>query len=293
MAAVAAVAYAAPDARGESAVQFALAYCAMRAVLIALYLRAWRHVIEVRSAIAVYLVGFSLGAACWAVSVLVEGQLRTALWVTGVVVEVATPFVGWPRFGEAAASAEHLEERAGQFTLIVLGEAVIRSVEGLDGVQWNGRVWFAAFAVAVAIVCVWWLTFDFVEKVPPGLRALLALSAHIPTYTAIAALGVGFELAFHHIEEDALFRQGRWILCGAAALYLLGITCIAMAAGRGLRFVAVHVVTAALVLGVGAFATSLSPPAVVAVVAAAFVAELLYKGSLLGWTGGGAADSGT
>ena len=195
----------------------------------------------------------------------------------------------WPRLGEAAAVAEHLEERAGQFTLIVLGEAVIRSVEGLDGVEWSGTVWLTVLAVAVAIVCVWWLTFDFVEKVPPGLRALLALSAHIPTYTAIAALGVGFELAFHHIEEDALFRQGRWILCGAAAMYLVGITCIGMAAGRGLRVLAVHPVTALVVLGAGAFGTSLSPAAVVAVVAAALVVEVVYKGTLLGWTGDAAA----
>jgi low temperature requirement protein LtrA len=292
MVAVAGLAYTAPDARGDGAVEFALAYLAMRAVLIGLYVRAWRHFLEVRSAIAVYLVGFSLGAACWAASVFVQGDLRTALWVAGVVVEVVTPFVGWSRFGKAAAAPGHLEDRAGQFTLIVLGEAVIRSVDGLDGVQWNGRVWLTALAVAVVIVCLWWLTFDFVETVPPGLRALAALSAHIPTYTAIAALGVGFELAFHHVEEAALFRQGRWILCGAAALYLVGIACIAVAAGRGLHAVAVHPMTAVVVLGVGAFGTSFSPPAVVAVVAAALVAEILYKGTIFGWTGGAAAASG-
>jgi low temperature requirement protein LtrA len=149
MVAVAGLAYTAPGARGESAVEFALAYCAMRTVLIGLYVRAWRHVVEVRSAIAVYLVGFSLGAGCWAVSVLVEGEGRTALWVAGVVVELATPVVGWSRLGEAAAAVGHLEERAGQFTLIVLGEAVIRSIDGLDGVQWNGRVWLTSLAVAV------------------------------------------------------------------------------------------------------------------------------------------------
>jgi low temperature requirement protein LtrA len=60
MVAVASLAYTAPDVRGDRAVEFALAYCAMRAVLIGLYVRAWRHVVEVRSAIAVYLVGFSL-----------------------------------------------------------------------------------------------------------------------------------------------------------------------------------------------------------------------------------------
>ena len=67
MVAVAALAYAAPGVRGHTAVEFAFAYFAVRAVLIGLYERAWRHVVEVRSAVAVYLVGFSLGAVLWAV----------------------------------------------------------------------------------------------------------------------------------------------------------------------------------------------------------------------------------
>ena len=173
MVAVAGVAYTAPDARGESAVEFALAYCAMRAVLIGLYVRAWRHVVEVRSAIAVYLVGFSLGAACWAASVLVEGDGRTALWVAG-----AGHRGRHPRRRLVSASARPLRQpstsRSGRASSRSSSSARRSSAPstGLDGVQWNGRVWLTALAVAVVIVCLWWLTFDFVENVPPGLRAL-------------------------------------------------------------------------------------------------------------------------
>jgi low temperature requirement protein LtrA len=284
MASVAALAFVAPDARGDGAVELALAYVAMRAVLVVLYVRAWRHVPEVRSATAVYIVGFTLGAACWAASLAVEGDGRTALWVAGLAIELVTPFVGWSRFGEAAVAEEHLEERAGQFTLIVLGEAVIRTIQGLDAVPVDGRIWLTVLGVAVVIVCLWWLTFDFVEEVPSGQRALAALSAHIPAYTDLAALGVGFELAFHHVEASS-FEQGRWILGASAALYLVGVAGIAMAAGRGPRALVIHPFTAAVALGAAVFGTSLSPPAVVAVVAAALVAEVLYKGTVFGWTG--------
>ncbi|MBV8981175.1 MAG: low temperature requirement protein A [Acidimicrobiia bacterium] len=292
MVGVAGLAYTATDARGGGAVEFALAYVAVRLVLIGLYVRAWRHVIEVRSAITVYIVGFSLGAACWAASVFVEGEWRAALWFAALVIEALTVVVGWSRLGEAAAAAEHLEERAGQFTLIVLGEAVIRAVDGLDGVHWTGSVVLTALSVVVVIVSIWWLTFDFVQKVPSGLRALGALSGHIPTYTAIAALGVGFELALHHADHAALFEAGRWILCGGAALYLVGVTCVAVAGGHGVRSIAVHPMTAVVLLAVAAFGSSFPAPAVVAVVAAALVAELLYKGTVFGWTGGAAAVSG-
>ena len=48
MVAVAGFAYAAPDTPGDRAVELALAYVAIRATLIAMYARAWRHVVEVR-----------------------------------------------------------------------------------------------------------------------------------------------------------------------------------------------------------------------------------------------------
>jgi low temperature requirement protein LtrA len=220
-------------------------------------------------------------------SLLAPEDMRPALWAAAVAIEVLTPVVGWRRLGAAAAAEEHLQERCGLFTLIVLGEVVVRTVDSLEVVHWDGRAWSAVLAVALIVVCVWWLTFDFVETtVPPGLRALAYLSAHIPTYIAIAALGVGVELAFHHVDDGALVEQGRWILCGAAALYLFSITCIRATADRRLHVLAIHPFAAAVLLGVAAAGDSLSAPAVLYVVAGVLVAELLYKGTVLGWSGG-------
>src|SRR3954453_21807526 len=213
----------------------------MRADLISLYIRAWRHVPEVRDAAAIYIAGFSLSAMCWLVSLAAPENVRPALGGVAVVIEILTPLVGWRRLGDAAAAEEHLRERSGQFPLIVLGEVVVRTVDGLHVVHWDGRAWSAALAVALIVLCVWWLTFDFIDTtVPPGLRAFGYLSAHIPMYTAVAALGVGVELAFHHIHEGPLVEQGRWILCGTAALYLFGITCIRATVDRQLHIFAVH-----------------------------------------------------
>ena len=48
------------------------------------------------------------------------------LWIIGGAVELLTPLARWPRFGELAIDEEDLEERSGQFTLLVLGEVVAR-----------------------------------------------------------------------------------------------------------------------------------------------------------------------
>ena len=278
MFAVAAVAFAAPEARGPGAVEFALAYLALRLVLVGLYVRAWRHLPEVRSATNAYVAGFGLGAACWAVSLAVPADTRPVLWVIGGAIELLTPLVGWPRFGELAIDEKHLEERSGQFTLIVLGEAVAATVGALTDIRWDGRVWAVVIAAALIVFCLWWLTFDFVEVgVPTDLRALAYVYAHLPVYVAIAALGVGIELVLHHVAEPDLFAQARWALCGAGALYLLGVAAIRASADPRGHALAVHPLAAAVLLAVAVAGGALSGPAVLYVIAAVLGVELFYK----------------
>jgi low temperature requirement protein LtrA len=281
MFAVAAVAFAAPEARGPGAVEFAVGYLALRLVLVGLYVRAWRHIPEVRGATTVYVAGFGLGAACWAVSLALPSDARPVLWVIGGAIELLTPLLGWPRFGEAAIDEKHLEERSGQFTLIVLGEAVAASVGALTDIRWDGRVWAVVIAAALIVFCLWWLTFDFVEVgVPTDLRGLAYVYAHIPVYVAIAAIGVGIELVLHHVGEPELFAQARWALCGAGALYLLGVAAIRASADPRAHALAVHPLAAAVLLGVAVVGGALSGAAVLYVIAAVLGGELFYKARL-------------
>ncbi len=278
MFAVAAGALLVPAVREGGANEFVVAYLAVRLVLIGLYLRTWRHVPEVHGALRIYLPGFTLGAACWAASIFVTSNARVVLWVIGAVIELTTPLLGWRRFGDSAAVEEHLEERCGQFTLIVLGEVVTGAVAALTGVAWSATVWVVVIAASVIVLCVWWLTFDFVEAgVPSGTRALAYLYAHLPVYGAIAALGVGIELAFEHTHQDPLAEATRWILAGATALYLVGAILVRVSAQPDRPLILVHLVTIGVVLLVAACGSSWSAAVVVTTLAATLVAVLVCK----------------
>jgi low temperature requirement protein LtrA len=61
MVAVAGVAVTAPSAAEGNLVGLVVSFLAVRAVLLAFYARAWRHVPEARNATTVYLVGFTAG----------------------------------------------------------------------------------------------------------------------------------------------------------------------------------------------------------------------------------------
>ena len=276
MFAVAAIALLVPTVRESGTNDFVVAYLAVRLVLIGLYLRAWRHVPEVHGALRIYLPGFTLGAACWGASIFVTSNARVVLWVIGAGIELTTPLLGWRRFGDSAVVEEHLEERCGQFTLIVLGEVVTGAVAALTGVAWSATVWVVVIAASVMVLCVWWLTFDFVEAgVPSGTRALAF--AHLPVYGAIAALGVGIELAFEHSHQDPLAEATRWILAGAAALYLVGAILVRASAQPDPPLVLVHVVAIGIVLLVAALGSSWSAAVVVTTLAATLVAVLVCK----------------
>ena len=278
MFAVAAAALVVPTVREGGANEFVVAYLAVRLVLIGLYLRAWRHVPEVHGALRIYLAGFTLGAACWAASLFVTSNARVALWVIGALIELTTPLLGWRRFGDSAVVEGHLEERCGQFTLIVLGEVVTGAVSALTGVPWSATVWVVVIAASVIVLSVWWLTFDFVEAgVPSGTRALAFLYAHLPVYGAIAALGVGIELAFEHSHQDPLAETTRWLLAGAAALYLVGAILVRASAQPDPPLLLVHVVAIGIVLLVAAFGSSWSAAVVVTMLAATLVAVLVCK----------------
>lgn len=278
---VAAIAFAAPDVRGSGDVGFASGYVALRLILVGLYARAWRHLPEMRHATGFYLAGFGAGAACWAASLAVGPDARPVLWVAGGAIELLTPLFGWRRFGDFAAAEDHLEERSGLFTLVVLGEAVAGAVEVLDAVEWDGAVWAVVLATALLVVVLWWLTFDFVEVgVPGGSRGLAYVYAHLPVYGAIAALGVGVGLAVESVADPPLPADVRWLLCAAGAVYLLGVVGVRASSGPSHGGLFLHPLAAAVLLAVALAGGRLAGAAAVFAVAAVLGTELLHKARL-------------
>lgn len=225
MLAVAAMAVAIGEEGPQWSERFAIAYVGLRALLLVLYLRARLHIPSVRDAIDAYLVGFGIGLLLWIVSIFVPPPARYALWAAGLLVEFLTPLVAWKVIGGTPIDREHIEERFGLFTIIVLGEAVIAVVAGTDVKDWAGdAVVVATFGFAGA-VALWWIYFDFQagSQVRAGRWAFISSYGHLPFWIAITAYGAGTKLAVKHGGELAKVDGERWALAGSAALALLVI----------------------------------------------------------------------
>ena len=128
---IAGCAASASDAAGKLAVPFAACYLGSQLVLLALYVRAWRHVQEARPTVRVYLLTVGLSAALWAVSLVVPSPARYLLWAIAVLVSAGGPVLATLRSDKFPLHIEHLPERFALLVILVLGEAVGSAARGV------------------------------------------------------------------------------------------------------------------------------------------------------------------
>jgi low temperature requirement protein LtrA len=114
-----------------SSAGFAAAYAVMRLILVGQYLRAARQPAARRLATD-YAVGFGAAAVLWLVSSLVPVPWRYVLWAAALAIDLGTAVVAARHTLALPPHAAHLPERFGLFTLILLGEAIVAVMKGIQ-----------------------------------------------------------------------------------------------------------------------------------------------------------------
>jgi low temperature requirement protein LtrA len=244
MAGVVAMAASVDKIDGPTGRWFALGYVIIRLALIAGYVRAWRHVPKARPTARLYLIGHSLGAVVWLVSLAVPEPARYWLWGVGVLADLVWPTAAARLRNAVPLHLEHLPERFGLFVILVLGESVAAVVTGLHDGGWKPAVVVTAvpaFAVAAAL---WWVYFDLSGGAAKRRLAVegddvtkhgvhdFYVYVHLPLAVSLAAVAVGLEHAVLHGSDDHLTAGTRWVLGIATAGYLLSAAVMQAQLGR-------------------------------------------------------------
>ncbi|MEE9301851.1 MAG: low temperature requirement protein A [Alphaproteobacteria bacterium] len=222
------------DAFGESSRAFALSYAAIRILLLASYVNSHRQIREVRPVTTVYLIGFGIGASLWLISAATPEPIRFVLWAAGILIDLATPWVGRRVLAAAPVHVEHLPERFGLFTIIVLGESVLAVVTAIAGIEWRGMTLATAGAGFAVAAGSWWFYFAH-QRTWSGGGCLGAgqryIYGHLPIVVGISVTGVGVQLAIPMATAPAP-PESLWLICGGLALYTLSIGVIHRTAVR-------------------------------------------------------------
>jgi low temperature requirement protein LtrA len=257
---IAGCAASASDAAGRLAVPFAACYLGSQLVLLALYLRAWRHVQEARPTVGVYLLTVGFSAALWAVSLVVPSPARYLLWAIAVLVSAVGPVLATLRSDKHPLHIEHLPERFALLVILVLGEAVGSAARGVHDASWapiSIGVGVLGFAVVAGI---WWIYFDItapssaqelqdVDEEGDGksssdagdtdshvsdARHDLFVYGHLPLTFGIVLTGAGLEELVVHPDKAAPSVAG-WVLASGLALFLSGVALVISGTTQTLR----------------------------------------------------------
>jgi low temperature requirement protein LtrA len=232
MLAIAALAVNVHGGLGETSAGFALAYAAGRVVLVIEYFRAAKYIPQARELARRYGTGFVIAATLWLVSAFVPLPWRFMLWGLGLVVDFATPITA-PKSLQIGLlpHPEHLPERFGLFTIIVLGEGIIAVVDGVAEQKWDITSAMSAVLGFIVAFSLWWIYFENVSG--SALRSMgtggqiemfqVWLYGHLPLVIGLSATGVAVEHLIVSEANNALNTPYRWLLCGGVAVCMLSL----------------------------------------------------------------------
>ena len=285
-----------PEAFGDKALVFALAYLAMqlgRTAFTAFALgRVWPE--NALGFVRIF-VWEAVAGVGWVAGALADEHARLWWWVAAVLVEYASMrAMFWvPGLGASSAAmwtvrGEHMAERVGLFVIIALGESIIVTGATVVGLPWTFEV-IAAFASSlVGSIAMWWIYFSFTaeaaseaiaEAEDPGAIARLAYTYfHLPLVAGIVVSAVGDELALVHPNGHVDLKTGAVLLAGPA-LYLAGDLLFRRVTTQ--RIPRAHVVAlaalAALVPAAGALSPALLSVTTSSVLVAVAAAETFWR----------------
>jgi low temperature requirement protein LtrA len=223
-------ALAVPQAFGDDALVFAIAYAAARWMHIFIWAEANEDVDTGQALVRLARTALPAPALLIAAALVDDGTLRACIWIVALTIDLAGPLV----FGLRGfrVSAGHFAERFGLIVIIALGESIVAIGTGLEGELDAGVI--AAAALGLVLACaLWWAYFDWIalfaedrfRSTRDDARVMIARDAysymHLPIIAGIVLVALGVKKTIGDVDEP-LKTVPAVALFGGVALYYLG-----------------------------------------------------------------------
>lgn len=162
------------------------------------------------------------GVAISLLAIFVGSPLRQIIFLGGIGVEMlATAYLSTG--GDLKpVHREHLVERVGLLSIILLGESVISLVGSLSGLEWNQFDLVAALTGFLMIGSIWWIYFDgfgLLENAKSIQYGFPLLYSHV---LFLLGMGTLSSLIRHAILNDLTVSEFRWLAITGMALFYSG-----------------------------------------------------------------------
>ncbi len=227
------MAVAVPDAFGESAWFFAVAYVLERAIGLILYAWVASEDPSQRAAVRIFTTVSAGGLVAVLVGGLLGGTAQYWCWGLAILLDVLAAAIGGQMEGWNL-HPEHFGERHGLFVIIALGETLIVAAGGMTQALWTDNLIGLAVLV-VAITCaLWW---SYFTRAKPALDHALSSAdgatrsrmardvyslVHFPMLCGVIAFAAAVEEAIAH-PGVPLALAGRSALAATLILFVGGM----------------------------------------------------------------------
>ena len=232
MAALLIVAICVPEAFDSLALEFALAYGAVRGGQIALFVLASRDDAALRRSVTGLALSTAIGVGLLIGASFLDGLAQGALWALALLLDMGGPYLfgseGWKLV------PGHFAERHGLIIIIALGESIVAIGAGADTSLTCGIAAAAVVGILLS-AALWWIYFDVVALV--SARRLVRATEgreqnelardsysylHFPMVAGVVLVAVSLKKTLADVD-DPLATVPAFALLGGLAFYLLGL----------------------------------------------------------------------
>ena len=233
MFAVAAMAISAPHAMHGDPTTFAIAFAVVQAMVAVMHIRAYFQVPDARDYSLWWGGVFAIGAVLWGISVPLSTPWCYVLWAAGGLAILISPVhkVSRAISERYPIDMEHLSERFGLLTIIVLGESFVKVLSYLAGKEHGSEMEYLtkAFVNLAITCCLWWIYFDDVagSKLKKGRGSwIMWFYGHLPMFISLTAVGVAVKKTIGLDFAEVAPPEYRWLLAGSLAAVLFSVALI-------------------------------------------------------------------
>ena len=274
-----------PDAFGDSALIFAVAYAGVRAAHLVLYVIGSRDDPNLRASVIALAVSSAVGVGLLVGASFADGALQGAIWGVAILLDYGGPYFfgveGW------RMKPRHFAERFGLIVIIALGESIVAIGVGVDTAEVDAGIVVAAVLGTIVAGALWWLYFDVVALVaerrlsqaaPGRERNSIGRDSygylHLPMVAGIMLLALGLKKTLGHVDEPLKLVPAVALL-GGTAMYL--VAHVAFRLRNVHRFSVQRLLCAVVLVALIPAAVELAALATLAILAALLVALIVYE----------------
>lgn len=215
-------------------------YAIMRVPLVVGWLRVARDQPAVHVRCLRYAAGVSALQVLWLARLVLPDAASLVSFVVLAACELSVPMWAERAAGRPIFHSEHIEERYGLFTIIVLGESVLSAATGfqtaLDEAGLTAELLAIGLGGLVLAFSAWWLYFDHPGHLAPTPDVAFRWGyAHVVIFAPLAATGAGLHLATEGVTGHADARVAALAVAVPVAGYLIGLALVMLVTGTSVR----------------------------------------------------------